>query len=422
MDTDTDPRHAGPEQPHLVRTWLLVAITVILTGWALKAAGAFLVPVVFSFFLALLVAPVDRWVRAKVPRGFGWLGHAAAMGAILAAVLIFVSLIWFAAQQLVTRFPMPTEAGNLLPQFGSEVHGGQGAAQGATQGAAEAGGSASPGGGSASPGGGSASQGGASPGGESGPAALFAQAREMLSGAGGSFAARLAGWASGIATSILNAAGAVVGAVTLVLFLTFIMLIEGSEWQQKIVSALGPSAREKTLDSVGTIADRLRRYLLARTLLGLVTAALYALWLWIFGVDLLIVWALLAFLMNYIPTLGSLIAGILPVFYAFMQKDPGTAMLVGGGILVIEQVMGNYVDPRVQGNQVSLSSLVVLVTLLVWGWIWGIAGAVLAVPITICVMIICAHVRPLRPFALMLSNATDMDGLNRQSGVEDASV
>ena len=167
--------------------------------------------------------------------------------------------------------------------------------------------------------------------------------------------------------------------------------------------------------SIGIIAVRLRRYLLARAILGLITALLYAAWLWIFSVDLLVVWALLAFLLNFIPTLGSLIAGALPVLYAFVQKDAGTALAVGAGIFVIEQVMGNYVDPRVQGRQVSLSSLVVLITLLVWGWMWGVAGAILAVPITIAAMIICAHIPRLRPFALMLSNAADMEGLDRQA-------
>lgn len=398
--TPDTPGQARPDQPNSARTWLLAAITVILTVWGLRATGAFVVPVVFSIFLSLLVAPLDRWVRAKVPAKLGWIGHAAAMAAILVSMLIFVSLIWFAAQQLVTRFPMPSEPGSLLPQFGSEVRDGEGS--GGTHAAAEAGASAAAG---------EASD----------PARIFAQARDLLSGAGGSFAARLAGWASGIATSILGAAGAMLGAVVLVLFLTFIMLIEGPSWRQKIISLCSPSVRDKALESVGTIADRLRRYLLARTVLGLVTAALYVLWLWIFGIDLLIAWALLALLMNFIPTLGSLVSGILPALYAFVQKDFGTAMVVAGGILIIEQVMGNYVDPRVQGKQVSLSSLVVLITLLIWGWIWGIAGAVLAVPITICAMVICAHIGPLRPFALMLSNATDMGGLDRQTGVTEAS-
>ncbi|MFZ3585231.1 AI-2E family transporter, partial [Loktanella sp. DJP18] len=91
--------------------------------------------------------------------------------------------------------------------------------------------------------------------------------------------------------------------------------------------------------------------------------------------------------------------------------------IIAAGIFAIEQIIGNYVDPRVQGRQVSLSPLVVLITLLVWSWVWGVAGAILAVPITIATMIVCAFVPPLRPFALLLSNASDYDSLDRQTGV-----
>ncbi|MDX5414211.1 MAG: AI-2E family transporter, partial [Rhodobacterales bacterium] len=123
-----------------------------------------------------------------------------------------------------------------------------------------------------------------------------------------------------------------------------------TEWRLKVGAIMDSSAREKTLDSISIIADRLRRYLLARVVLGIITAARYAGWVWIFGIDLLVVWALIVFLLGFIPTFGSLIAGILPVIYAFVQKDFTTAMGAGIGLLVIEQVMGNYVDPRVQGR------------------------------------------------------------------------
>nr|WP_111298527.1 hypothetical protein [Paracoccus saliphilus] len=85
--------------------WLLSTITVILTGWALHATGAFMVPVVFSVFLALLVAPLDRMVSERVPDKVSWLGHAAAIGAVVLALLMFVTMIWVAAQQVVERFP-----------------------------------------------------------------------------------------------------------------------------------------------------------------------------------------------------------------------------------------------------------------------------------------------------------------------------
>lgn len=371
-----------------------------------------MVPVVFSIFLALLVAPLDRKVADRVPEKLGWLGHLVGMGAILASLLIFVGLIWVSAQQVVERFPLTNGSGPLLPNFGDEVRGNPGASAPAAAtgptGAATSGADAT-----------SKAVDAAADGHALSRSGLLDRFGQVFSGAGVSLVERFRDWASGMATEILRAAGTTLFATVLVFFLTLIMLIEGPKWRQKIVDVLDGPARRKAMNAIGVIADRLRGYLLARTILGVVTAALYVAWLWIFGVDLLVVWALLAFLLNYVPTLGSLIAGILPVAYAFVQKDLGTAMAVGAGIFVIEQVMGNYVDPRVQGRQVSLSPLVVLVTLLVWGWIWGVAGAILAVPITIAAMIISAHVQPLRPFALMLSNAGDMEGLDRQAGRAD---
>lgn len=99
------PRKTSADHPHHARTWFLVAITVILAGWALRATATFLVPMVFAIFLALVVAPLDGKVGQAVPRRFGWLGHVAAMGTILVALLLALGLIWFAAQQVVERLP-----------------------------------------------------------------------------------------------------------------------------------------------------------------------------------------------------------------------------------------------------------------------------------------------------------------------------
>ena len=199
-------------------------------------------------------------------------------------------------------------------------------------------------------------------------------------------------------------------------FLTLMMLIEGPRWRDKMLFLVRPRSESDALAAVGEIAERLRKYLWARTLIGALTALLYMGWLWIFGIDLIFVWGLLAFLLNYIPTLGSLVAGIAPVVYAFVTRDFGTATLIAAGLLAIEQVMGNYIDPRVQGRRVSISPLVVLIVLLLWGWIWGVAGAVLAVPITIALLIVSAHVPSLRPLAVILSNETDEAGLDRSLG------
>jgi AI-2 transport protein TqsA len=237
----------------------------------------------------------------------------------------------------------------------------------------------------------------------------------LFDSAGSSLSNRLTDWVADHAATILNAAGTTLGALVLVFFLTLLMLIEAPRWREKVAGIPSGPSRQDVMQSLGVIGVRLRRYLLARTILGVVTAILYVTWLWIFGIDLLIVWGLLALLLNYIPTVGSLIAGILPVAYAFVQKDFGTSVAVGVGLLGIEQIMGNFVDPRVQGRQVQLSPLVVLVALMYWSWTWGIAGAFLAVPVTIALTVIAAHVEPLRPVALLLSKETDSEGNDRMS-------
>jgi AI-2 transport protein TqsA len=79
-------------------------------------------------------------------------------------------------------------------------------------------------------------------------------------------------------------------------------------------------------------------------------------------------------------------------------------MLVGAGLIVIEQVIGNWVDPRMQGNQVALSPLVILIAVVFWGWLWGVAGAFLGTPMTLAIMIVSNAIPPLRPVALLLSN------------------
>lgn len=395
-----DERHRGQTQS--ARLWLLVAITVILVGWALHATAAVMIPLVFSIFLALIVAPLDHGVASKVPGKLGWLGHVAAMGAILVVMLLFVGMIWLAAQQVVQRFPDPSPNSSLLEQVDKAM------SDGSEQSDTAASGEKAQASAAGETGTATAEDGGK-------PGDPFGRFDRIFDGAQGALLGRLADWASGTASQILAAAGATLFSAVLVFFLTLIMLVEGPDWRRKISTVLDNQAREKSMDSVGIIADRLRRYLVARTVLGGITALLYAVWLWVFGIDLLFVWPLIAFVLSFVPTLGSMISGALPVIYAFIQKDFGSALAVGAGIFVIEQVMGNYIDPRVQARQVSLSSLVVLVTLLVWGWIWGIAGTILAVPVTIAAMIICAHVDALRPVALMLSDAKDYEGLDHQA-------
>jgi AI-2 transport protein TqsA len=339
------------------------------------------IPVVFAFFLALLVSPIDRWGMRHAPDRLRWLGHVAAMGAILAVLLVFVGSIWLAAEQAAARLPFDGEdVAELMPGPSSEEEGGTSTeASGGTAARTVAG--------------------------------ALDHLGARFGSAGTSLLGNLAERAAGFASTILTTAGSILGGAVLVFFLTLLMLIERPRWRKKVLAVTG-SGGDRGLDPFAVVAERVRAYLWARTILGALTGVLYALWLWAFGVDLLFVWFVLAFLLNYIPTIGSLIAGGLAAGYAFLTKDFGTASFAAAGILAIEQVIGNYVDPRVQGRQVSISPLIILIALLFWGWVWGVAGAFLAVPMTTAILILSARLAPLRPLALLLSDETDEEGLD----------
>jgi AI-2 transport protein TqsA len=122
------------------------------------------------------------------------------------------------------------------------------------------------------------------------------------------------------------------------------------------------------------------------------------------------------FLLSFIPNLGSIISGVLPTIYAFLTKDIGTAIAVGAGLTVIEQVIGNYVDPRLQGRQISISPAVIFAGLLLFAWIWGVPGALLSTPVLIAAVIAFARVEALRPAALLLSNTRSYGELDEVVG------
>jgi AI-2 transport protein TqsA len=217
--------------------------------------------------------------------------------------------------------------------------------------------------------------------------------------------------ASGLAATIAGMVGTFVAATVIIVFMVLLVLSESSLWTQKLGAIWPGRGQDEWRATFDALSRKLRGFLLMRAAMGALSAMLYAGWLMLFGVDLLVVWAMLTFLLSFIPNLGSVISGVLPALYILATGDLGTALLVGTGLFVIEQVIGNFVDPRLQGRQIAISPLVVLVAILVWGWIWGIAGALLAVPMTTALMVGFAHVPALRPIALLLSDQPDEDRL-----------
>ena len=395
---------------------LLIVVTLVLAGWALRAMQPVLLPVVFSIFLALMIAPIDRGVKRLTAGRMQWLGHLAAMAVLAFGLALFIGAIWISAQQFLVRFPAQ-EAQQAVQQLSGESGSASSeAVSAAADAAVEQALQATPG--DATPGQSTdqaASDGAAQTGSDGQGSGLVTQLRGMVDS--GALGGMLVERASGLATTIVSMVSGLVLALVLIFFLTLLMLVEAPRWQAKLAAVVRPDACDEVMRTTSVVATKLRRYLAVRLVLGLLTGALYAGWLAIFEVDLLLVWALLAFVLNFVPSIGSMISGALAVIYVFATRDPWTGVLVGLGITAIEQVMGNWVDPRVQGRHLSISALVILVSLLLWGWIWGVAGAVLAVPITVTIMVVCAHVPALRSFALALSGEDDFAALEDLTGV-----
>ncbi|MEL7401671.1 MAG: AI-2E family transporter, partial [Pseudomonadota bacterium] len=140
-------------------------------------------------------------------------------------------------------------------------------------------------------------------------------------------------------------------------------------------------------------SSSVQQYLAIKSLVSLGTGITIGLILWIIGVDYAPLWALVAFLLNYIPNIGSIIAAIPAVLIALIQLGVGEALLVGLSYVLVNTVFGNVVEPRLMGRSLGLSTLVVFISLVFWGWILGPVGMLLSIPLTM-VMKIALESRP----------------------------
>ncbi|MFQ6109622.1 MAG: AI-2E family transporter [Candidatus Aminicenantales bacterium] len=186
-------------------------------------------------------------------------------------------------------------------------------------------------------------------------------------------------------------------------FLVFILAGRGKT-KEKIRSSFSTSRSVKIIDVIHKIDSQIQKYLAIKTVVSLFTGAMATVVLIIFGVDFAIVFGFLTFLLNYIPTIGSIIATALPLTIAAFQFQtlwPAFWILI---ILSgIQITIGNFIEPRLMGKGLGLSPLVVLFSLFFWGWLWGIPGMILAVPIAAIIKIVCSNISSLAFVAALMS-------------------
>lgn len=164
-------------------------------------------------------------------------------------------------------------------------------------------------------------------------------------------------------------------------------------------------------DMLKKIDKSIGSYLLLKSLVSVLTGFLSYLALLFIGVEAALFWAFLIFILNYIPTVGSLIGTLFPATFAMMQYGelmPFFAVL--GAVGFIQLIVGNVIEPKIMGDSLNISALVVIMTLSFWGLIWGVTGMILSVPITVIIIIICAEFPKLRFIAIMLSDTGIVGG------------
>lgn len=187
------------------------------------------------------------------------------------------------------------------------------------------------------------------------------------------------------------------------IFLVFILAGRGKT-QAKIKSSFSPRRGAKIIDVIQNIDTQIQKYLAIKTVVSFFTGVLVTIVLIIFGVDFAIVFGLLTFLLNYIPNIGSIIATALPVAIAIFQFEtlwPAFWILII--LTAIQMTMGNFVELRFMGQGLGLSPLLVLFSLFFWGWLWGLPGMILAVPIAAIIKIVCNNIPSLQFVAALMS-------------------
>ena len=197
-----------------------------------------------------------------------------------------------------------------------------------------------------------------------------------------------------------------VSQLVLVSIFLFFILLGKPYFRFKILKSFSAEDADQIARITFSITAQIRRYLSLQFLISFTTGVLVWLALEIIGVDFAVTWGALAFFLNFIPTVGSIMASIPPILLALVQFYPsiwpGVITLLS--VVTIQMGMGNALAPKVMGDQLNLSPVVVLLSLLFWGWLWGIVGALISIPIAAAIKIVCENIETLHPISVMMGS------------------
>lgn len=213
----------------------------------------------------------------------------------------------------------------------------------------------------------------------------------------------------GIITSFLTSASSkfvdIIGDCMLVFLYLMFLILERATIFPKVVIALPKDKGIKLAEIAARMNKLISKYLFIKVVISAATGVMFYLTAIITGMDFPLVWGVLAFILNFIPTIGSIIVTSVAILMAVVQFMPNwNVVLIAGSMFIMTQmVLGNILDPKLQGIQLNISPLIILFSLAIWGYVWGILGMFLAVPLTSILQIACASSDNLKPIAILLS-------------------
>ena len=203
-----------------------------------------------------------------------------------------------------------------------------------------------------------------------------------------------------LAVGMLGTLGSAFSNIILILLTVTFILLETSSFPVKLRAVLGDP--EQAFPQFTRFVDDIKRYMLIKTGISLTAGILVGTWLSILGVDFPILWGFLAFLLHYVPNVGSIIAAIPAVVLTLVQLGPGSAALAAFGYLAVNFALGNMVEPKLMGRRLDLSTLVVFLSLIFWGSLLGPVGMVLCIPLTMTLKFACENNKGTQWIAVLL--------------------
>jgi predicted PurR-regulated permease PerM len=376
------------------RTWLTAGIWVIATvaiGMVLHQGARILAPFAMAVFVWLVMEGFARAIRRPFPNLPGWLAYLFAVIIVVLSIVIFIGVIRGAVEEFVTKSAdYERHINDIIEQVYTQLN-----LLAPADAAAAAGPVAAPG--------------------EAIPAVPIPNPEAAMSAQPPTVAQLLSSNATSIAQIAGNVASSLVGDMVLVfIYVAFLIVSAGAFSKQLDEIFKRPKDRTRARLIGQEIRHTMEQYLWVQTALSIVSTLLTYVTLLIIGLDNALFWAFVIFVLNFIPTVGSIIATILPTLFAVVQPLSAwpdwmpndsllCAVIVFLGVSVWQFLIGNFVAPRMQADSLNLSPLVVLLSLAVWGALWGPAGMFLSAPLTVMVMIVLGQVPGARWIAVLLS-------------------